>query len=170
MAIAPERLHRITADVYERMAESGLLPERGIELIDGLVVAMSPKGDQHRRASNSLNAQFVDQRRARYEANAGSLSLRLGPHEPSPTSPSPAFHSVLPARDQGRMRSPLSSRSPIRRWRSILRRNEPSTPAPESQSIGSSTYNRMCCTSFAGQTPRATMIVASRKSARPFHR
>ncbi len=70
MAIAAERLHRITTDVYERMAESGLLPERGVELIDGLVVTMSPKGDRHRRAANSLNAQFGDQRRGRYEVNA----------------------------------------------------------------------------------------------------
>lgn len=85
MAIAAERLHRITTDVYERMAESGLLPERGVELIDGLVVTMSPKGDRHRRAANSLNAQFGDQRRGRYEVNADSLSLRLGPHdEPEP--------------------------------------------------------------------------------------
>jgi len=85
MAIAGERLHRITTDVYERMAQSGLLPERGVELIDGLVVTMSPKGDRHRRAANSLNAQLNDQRRGRYEVNADSLSLRLGPHdEPEP--------------------------------------------------------------------------------------
>ncbi len=85
MAIAAERLHRITTDVYERMAEQGLLPERGVELVDGLVVTMSPKGDRHRRAANSLNAQFNDQRRGRYEVNAHSLSLRLGPHdEPEP--------------------------------------------------------------------------------------
>ena len=44
MAIAAERLHRITADVYERMAANGFLPERGVELIDGLVLEMSPKG------------------------------------------------------------------------------------------------------------------------------
>ncbi len=85
MAIAAERLHRLTTDVYERMGESGLLPERGVELIDGLVVTMSPKGDRHGHAVNSLNAQFGDQRRGRYEVNAGSLSLRLGPHdEPEP--------------------------------------------------------------------------------------
>jgi len=43
MAIAAERLYRITTDVYERMGDNGLLPERGVELIDGLVVTMSPK-------------------------------------------------------------------------------------------------------------------------------
>lgn len=44
MSTAVERLHRITTEVYERMGASGLLPERGIELIDGLIVEMSPKG------------------------------------------------------------------------------------------------------------------------------
>jgi Uma2 family endonuclease len=81
MAIAAERLHRITTNVYQRMAESGLLPERGIELIDGLVVTMSPKGDRHGYAVNSLNAQFLDQRLERYEVNTGSLSLRLGQND-----------------------------------------------------------------------------------------
>jgi hypothetical protein len=41
MAIAADRLHRITTDVYERMAASGFLPEGGVELIDGLVLEMS---------------------------------------------------------------------------------------------------------------------------------
>ncbi len=85
MSIAAERLHRITADVYERMAANGLLPERGVELIDGLVVEMSPKGDRHGYAVNGLNAQLGDQRQGRYVVNADSLSLRLGPHdEPEP--------------------------------------------------------------------------------------
>jgi Uma2 family endonuclease len=85
MAIAVEWLHRITTDVYERMAASGLLPERGVELVDGLVVKMSPKGDRHGYAVDSLNAQFGDQRRGRYAVSADSLSLRLGPRdEPEP--------------------------------------------------------------------------------------
>jgi len=85
MSIAAERLHRITVDVYERMGASGLLPERGVELLDGLLVEMSPKGDRHYFAVNSLNAQLNDQRRGRYWVNADSLSLRLGPHdEPEP--------------------------------------------------------------------------------------
>ncbi len=85
MSIAVERLHRITTDVYERMAASGLLPERGVELVDGLVVEMSPKGARHAYAVDSLNAQFGDQRRGRYVVSADSLSLRLGPRdEPEP--------------------------------------------------------------------------------------
>ncbi len=85
MSIAAERLHRITADVYERMGATGLLPERGVELLDGLLVEMSPKGDRHNFAVNSLNAQLNDQRRARYWVNADSLSFRPGAHdEPEP--------------------------------------------------------------------------------------
>jgi len=85
MAIASERLHRITTDVYEHMAGDGLLPARGVELIDGLVLEMSPKGDRHGHALNTLNAEFGDQRRGRYVVSADSLSLRLGMHdEPEP--------------------------------------------------------------------------------------
>jgi Uma2 family endonuclease len=85
MSIAAERIYRITADVYERMAASGLLPERGVELIDGLVIEMSPKGDRHGYAVTCLHAQLVDQRRGRYDVCAASLSLRLGPRdEPDP--------------------------------------------------------------------------------------
>jgi Uma2 family endonuclease len=85
MSTAAERIHRITTDIYERMAAGGLLPERGVELIDGLVVEMSPKGDRHGYAATCLNAQFVDQRRGRYAVYADSLSLRLGPRdEPDP--------------------------------------------------------------------------------------
>jgi Uma2 family endonuclease len=85
MSIAAERIYRITTDVYERMAASGLLPKRGIELIDGLVIEMSPKGDRHGYAVSCLLAQLVDQRRGRYLVYADSLSLRLGPRdEPEP--------------------------------------------------------------------------------------
>jgi Uma2 family endonuclease len=78
-------LHRLTVERYERMAEAGLLPERGIELVDGLVVEMSPKGVRHAHAANALNAILGDQRRGRYIVNADSLSLRLGPRdEPDP--------------------------------------------------------------------------------------
>ena len=85
MAIAVERLYRITTEIYERMGENGLLPKRGVELIDGLVVTMSPKRDRHSYAVGSLTAQFVDQRRGRYTVYPDSLSLRLGPRdEPEP--------------------------------------------------------------------------------------
>ncbi len=81
MSVRSERLHRLTTARYERMAEGGLLPERGIELIDGLVVEMSPKGTRHGYAVTSLNEQFVLQARERYRVYADALSLRLGPRD-----------------------------------------------------------------------------------------
>ena len=78
-------LHRLTVDRYEAMAEAGLLPERGVELFDGLVVEMSAKGARHAHAAVILNELLVDQRRGRYRVFAEALSLRLGPHdEPDP--------------------------------------------------------------------------------------
>ncbi len=61
--------------------ELGLLPQRGIELIDGLVVRIIPKAPRHRHAVDKLNEQFVLQSRGRYEVSCDSLSLRLGPHD-----------------------------------------------------------------------------------------
>jgi Uma2 family endonuclease len=57
------------------------VPERGIELIDGLVVRTIPTGPRHRHAVNKLNEQFVLQSRGRYEVSCDTLSLRLGPHD-----------------------------------------------------------------------------------------
>lgn len=85
MAILTAQLHRFTVDDYEGMSQAGVLPERGIELLDGLVVQMSPKGDRHAFAVSELTEQFADQRRQRYRVNAENLSLRLGVHdEPEP--------------------------------------------------------------------------------------
>ncbi len=81
MAIQLHEIHRITVDTYRRAGELGLLPERGVELVDGLVVAVSPKGARHRHAVNTLNRQFVLQSAGNYEVNCDSLSLRLSAHD-----------------------------------------------------------------------------------------
>jgi len=72
-------LHRYSVERYERMAEAGLLPERGIELIDGLVVDMSPKGARHAYAVSKIAACLNDHRMLGYMVFPESLSLRLGP-------------------------------------------------------------------------------------------
>jgi Uma2 family endonuclease len=100
MAIAVQRLHRITSDIYERMAESGMLPERGIELIDGLVVTMSPKGDRHASAVTRLTKQLVLQASDRFEVYTDSLSLRLGPQD----MPEPDIAVARATRDYSRER------------------------------------------------------------------
>jgi len=78
-------LHRFSTSDYEEMAEQGLLPEKGLELLDGLVVTMSPKGDRHRHAVRQLAKQLFAQERDRYETDSESLSLRIGAtDEPDP--------------------------------------------------------------------------------------
>jgi len=78
-------LHLLTVERYERIAETGLLPLRGIELIDGLVVEMSPKGVRHAEAASQLNKVLVLQSNERYRVYCDSLSLPLGPRsEPEP--------------------------------------------------------------------------------------
>jgi Uma2 family endonuclease len=97
-------LHRLTVERYEQMAEAGFLPESGIELIDGLVVEMSPKGVRHTHAANALTEMFVDQRRGRYIVNAESLSLRLGPRD----EPDPDFALVRATRSFARARATVA--------------------------------------------------------------
>lgn len=53
MAGPAAHLYRFTVEEFERMSSAGVLPERGVELVDGLVVEMSPKGDRHARSWSS---------------------------------------------------------------------------------------------------------------------
>ncbi len=77
MAISATELHRFTVAEFERMAEFGVLPESGVELVDGLVVAMSPKGDRPAYAIGVMNELFVDRRAERYVVYPENLTLRL---------------------------------------------------------------------------------------------
>jgi Uma2 family endonuclease len=45
----------ITVERYHQMAEAGLLPERGVELIHGEIVPMSPIGRKHAAMVDRLN-------------------------------------------------------------------------------------------------------------------
>jgi len=50
MPVEPEEIHRLSIDDYHRLIESGGLEDARVELIDGLVVDMSPKSPQHEDA------------------------------------------------------------------------------------------------------------------------
>lgn len=45
---------RFTVSDYHKMAEAGVLPERGVELINGEIIEMSPVGSKHLFCVNAL--------------------------------------------------------------------------------------------------------------------
>ncbi len=92
-----EELHRYSLDEYHRLIEAGGFDEdERVELLDGLLVSMSPKTPRHERAVRWLARwllRAVDD--ARYEIGVGS-PLTLQTSEPEPdltvlerTAPSP---------------------------------------------------------------------------------
>lgn len=82
---AVEALHRISPDEYRRLVEAGVFDEDArIELIDGLLVDMSPKTRAHENAVAWLNEHFVlNVDRSRYEVRVGA-PLTIGASEPEP--------------------------------------------------------------------------------------
>jgi Uma2 family endonuclease len=81
MAVSVDDLYRFNVRDFERMAEIGLFFDQRLELVDGLIVEMSPRGDRHAFAMRVLNELFGDQRRGRYHVNPENLTLRLGPRD-----------------------------------------------------------------------------------------
>ena len=69
-----EALHRISPDEYRRLIEAGVFDEDArIELIDGLLVDMSPKTRAHENVVAWLNRHFVlSIDRERYEVRVGA--------------------------------------------------------------------------------------------------
>lgn len=53
--IAPELIARISLDQYHRMVEAGIWDDRHVELLNGIIVEMSPEGIPH--ASKRTKAQ-----------------------------------------------------------------------------------------------------------------
>ena len=47
-ALAPLEPYRFTREQYDRMVESGALEDVPVELLDGVIVEMTPQGPQHR--------------------------------------------------------------------------------------------------------------------------
>ncbi|HET6548882.1 MAG TPA: Uma2 family endonuclease [Solirubrobacter sp.] len=78
-------VHRLTADEYHQMIESGGLDEdTRVELIDGLLLDMSPKTREHELAIRWLMKRFfADIDVSRYDIGVGA-PLSLGASEPEP--------------------------------------------------------------------------------------
>jgi Uma2 family endonuclease len=83
--VAVEALHRISLDEYRRLIDSGVFDEdTRIELIDGLLVDMSPKTRAHENAVAWLNRYLVlNVDPERYEVRVGA-PLTIGTSEPEP--------------------------------------------------------------------------------------
>lgn len=81
---APE-LHRLSIEEYHRLVQSGGLDEdTRVELIDGLIVDMSPKTPQHENALRWLIDWVTDHLdRLRYQ-HMVTAPLTIGPSEPEP--------------------------------------------------------------------------------------
>jgi len=82
-----QRLHRLSLDDYHEFIESGALGEDlRIELIDGLLVDMSPKSPEHERLLARLNlwlARNIDAERFELRPG-GPLTLVASGSEPEP--------------------------------------------------------------------------------------
>lgn len=54
MSVQVQR-HLFSISDYHKMGETGILPERGVELINGEIISMSPIGSKHNAKVNKLN-------------------------------------------------------------------------------------------------------------------
>lgn len=59
MAIIDTSVHRFSTDEYEHMVQTGALAELRVELLDGLLVDMSPQGEDHSRVIHQLMLLFA---------------------------------------------------------------------------------------------------------------
>jgi Uma2 family endonuclease len=82
---APSQLHRLSPDEYRRLVESGVFDEDArVELIDGLLVDMSPKTRAHENAIAWLNRLLVTALDPdRFEVRIAA-PLTIGTSEPEP--------------------------------------------------------------------------------------
>src|SRR5215470_8355044 len=57
--LAPERVRPLRRDEYDRLVELGYFEDEKIELLHGLLVAMSPQGAPHMYVIRKLTKLFV---------------------------------------------------------------------------------------------------------------
>jgi Uma2 family endonuclease len=59
VAASAPTLHRLSPKVYDRMVESGVLDGVPVELVDGLLVHVTPQGAEHAALVQRLTAHFA---------------------------------------------------------------------------------------------------------------
>jgi Uma2 family endonuclease len=57
--VADEGVHRLSTEEYERIVKTGALEDVRVELLDGLLIDMSPQGERHNRAIGKLMMLFA---------------------------------------------------------------------------------------------------------------
>lgn len=98
-ALAPERIRPLRFAEYMRLAESGAFENEHVELLDGVVVAMSPQGTVHGNLIALLN-RFLARRLPRAYMVMPQITYVLSDHSaPEPDLRVVAASSVLFADD-----------------------------------------------------------------------
>src|SRR4051812_25732988 len=78
-------IHRFTAEVYHRMAETGILTEDDrVELIEGQIIDMAPIGSYHGGMANRLNWLFSESSRGRWLVSVQNSLALSDTSEPEP--------------------------------------------------------------------------------------
>ena len=80
----PEELYRYSLDDYHRLIDAGVFGEdERVELLDGILVRMSPKTPRHERAVRWLARWLIRALDEPYEVGVGN-PLTIGSSEPEP--------------------------------------------------------------------------------------
>ncbi len=96
------QVHRYSVDEYEDLVLKGAFEDQRVELIDGLILDMSPKSPAHENAIEWLNDWLVHRvDRNRYRVRVAA-SVRLATSEPEPDL-------AVVDRDRPRDRHPLAA-------------------------------------------------------------
>ncbi|MBK7477601.1 MAG: Uma2 family endonuclease [Haliscomenobacter sp.] len=77
-------VRRVSVAEYHKMAETGMLPERGIELINGEIIDMSPIGSKHAAMVDRLNQLVSRQLDDQFIVRIQNPILADGFSEPEP--------------------------------------------------------------------------------------
>ncbi len=91
------RVHRLPLDRYHEWVDAGFLEGQRVELIEGVIVAMSPKSPEHEDVLAWLTRRFVVTLDGRFDVrNQSALTLSGSGSEPEPDLLVAAFDAPKP--------------------------------------------------------------------------